>query len=115
MSNFTVSIPDELLSRAKIVAAMTNTSINATIRSLLERHVQLLEKPLSGNYEILFKYSLGNINEDAVIRDLHLGSSEDLKILVLQAGLPLPRISLEEQKEMQDRFAKVLDGKLGVK
>jgi len=109
MGNFTVSIPEDLLSRAKVVAAMTNTSVNATVRALLEQHVQMLEKPLSGNYELLFKYSLGQLSEDSLIRDLHLESHEELRILVLQAGLPLPRLSLDEQKEMQDRFSKILD------
>lgn len=109
MSNFTVAIPDDLLSDAKVCAAKAGTSVNSIIRVLLEGYVRNECVPLSGNYEILFKYSLGQIPEHKAIKELHLDDSETLNALTIQAGLPLPRLSLEETDAMQKTFGKMID------
>ncbi|WP_031409501.1 ribbon-helix-helix domain-containing protein [Thiomonas sp. FB-Cd] len=109
MANFTVAIPDELLSQAKVVAARTDTSVNAIIRQLLEGYVRNESSPLSGNYEILFKYSLGQISEHNAMKELHLDDVETLALMTIQAGFPLPRLSLPETAAMQKNFGDMVD------
>ena len=109
MANVTVAIPDELLSQAKVVAARTDTSVNATIRQLLEGHIRNEGVPLSGNYEILFKYSAGQISEQSAMKELHLGNVEALALMTIQAGFPLPRLSLQETAAMQKNFGDMID------
>jgi plasmid stability protein len=109
MSNFTVAIPDDLLADAKVCAAKAGTSVNSIIRQLLEGYVRNESTPLSGNYEILFKYSLGQIPERTAMKELHLDDEESLSALTIQAGLPLPRLSLEETAVMQKNLGEMID------
>ncbi len=109
MSNFTVAIPDDLLSDAKIVAAQTGTSVNSIIRQLLEGHVRSQRSAMPGNYEILFKYSLGQVTSRTAVRELHLDSDEALHAMVVNAGLPLPRLSQQETEQMQKRLHEMVE------
>ena len=109
MSNFTVAIPDDLLADAKVVAAKAGTSLNAILRTLLEGYVRNERGPLTGNYEILFRYSLGQISEKEAVKELHLDDINLLGVLTVKAGLPLPRLSLEETASMKKNFGEMID------
>jgi len=109
MSNFTVAIPDDLLTNAKVMAAKAGTSVNALIRTLLDGFVQNESSPMSGNFEILLQYSLGQITPKKAIKLLHLEDDAALEKITLQAGFPVPRLSLQETDNMQKRFGEMLD------
>lgn len=109
MTNFTVALPDDLLTDAKVFAARTGTSVNSIIRLLLEGFVRNESTAMPGNYELLLRYSLGQMSSAKVMKSLHLGSSEDLDKLVIKAGLPIPRLSISETEAMQKRFGEMLD------
>jgi hypothetical protein len=109
MTNFTVAIPDNLLADAKVCAAKAGTSVNSILRVLLEGFVRNASAPLSGNSEILFKYSLGQMTEQKAIKLLHLDDEDDLRRMVLHAGLPLPRLSEQETEAMSKKFGEMID------
>lgn len=109
MANFTVAIPDDLLVDAKVAAAKCSLSLNAVLRQLLEGFVRNESLSLCGNYEILFRYSLGLIAEDKAIETLHLDRAGDLKVMTIAAGLPMPRLSAQETEEMQKTFGAAMD------
>ncbi len=109
MSNFTVAIPDDLLTNAKVMAAKAGTSVNALIRTLLDGFVQNESSPMSGNFEILLQYSLGQISPKKAVKLLHLEDEVALEKITLQAGFPIPRLSLQETDNMQKRFGEMLD------
>jgi hypothetical protein len=109
MPKFTVAIPEELLRDAKAMAAKTGTSMSAIVRLLLEGFVKSEAPPLSGNYEILLKYSLGQLSAPRAAHMLHLETDTELNALALQAGFPLPRLALQETEAMQKRFGEMLD------
>ncbi len=109
MSNFTVAIPDDLLTNAKVMAAKAGTSVNALIRTLLDGFVQNESSPMSGNFEILLQYSLGQITPKKAVKLLHLEDEAALEKITLQAGFPVPRLSLQETDNMQKRFGEMLD------
>ena len=109
MSNFTVAIPDDLLTDAKVMAAKAGTSVNALIRTLLDGFVHNESSPMSGNFEILLQYSLGQITPKKAVKLLHLEDEAALDRLTLQSGFPIPRLSLQETDNMQKRFGEMLD------
>ena len=109
MPNFTVALPDDLLTDAKVAAAKTGTSVNSIIRVLLDGFVKNQRSALSGNYEILLKYSLGQVSPARAVALLHLENGQALNNLAIQAGLPLPRLSPQEEEAMQKRFGEMLD------
>ena len=109
MSNFTVAIPDDLLTNAKVMAAKAGTSVNALIRTLLDGFVQNESSPMSGNFEILLQYSLGQITPKKAVKLLHLEDEAALEKVTRQAGFPIPRLSLQETDSMQKRFGEMLD------
>jgi hypothetical protein len=109
MTNFTVAIPDDLLADAKVCAAKAGTSVNSILRVLLEGFVRNESAPLSGNSEILFKYSLGQMTEQKAMKLLHLDDEEDLRLMVLRAGLPLPRLSEQETEVMSKKFGEMIE------
>lgn len=109
MPNFTIAIPDDLLADATACAEKTGASLDSIVRQLLEGYVRNESVPLSGNYEILFRYSLGRISERVAMRELHLDDEETLSALTIQAGLPLPRLSLGETAAMQKNFGEMID------
>ena len=109
MSNFTVAIPDELLTEAKVTAARSGTSLNAIIRTLLEGFVQHKSSPMTGNFEILLQYSLGQVTAKNAVRQLHLEDDAALHAMIRGSGLPLPRLSTEENEVMCKRFGEMLE------
>jgi hypothetical protein len=109
MSNFTVAIPDDLLTDAKVMAAKSGTSVNALICTLLEGFVKNKSSPMSGNFDILLQYSLGQITPRKAVKLLHLEDDATLNRVTLQAGFPIPRLSLQETDNMQRRFGEMLD------
>jgi len=109
MPNFTIAIPDDLFADATACAEKTGASLDSIIRQLLEGYVRNESVPLSGNYEILFRYSLGQVPENGAMREPHLDDEAALSALMIQAGLPLPRLSLEETAAMQKNFGEMID------
>ncbi|MFM2435936.1 MAG: hypothetical protein RL063_1919 [Pseudomonadota bacterium] len=109
MSNFTVAIPDDLLTDAKVMAAKAGTSVNAIIRNLLDGFVQNESSPMTGNFEILLQYSLGQLTAKKAVKLLHMEDEANLQALTLKAGFPLPRISLQETEVMKKRFGEMLN------
>ena len=109
MSNFTVAIPDDLLADAKVCAAKAGTSVNSIIRVLLEGFVRNESVPLSGNSEILFKYSLGQITDKKAMKLLHLENEDVLRLMTLHAGLPIPRLSDQETEAMSKKFGEMIE------
>lgn len=109
MSNFTVAIPDELLADAKVTAAKAGASLNAIIRTLLEGFVRQESSPMTGNFEILLQCSLGQITDKNAVKQLHLKDNAALHLMMRGSGLPLPRLSTEENEAMRKRFSEMLD------
>lgn len=94
--NFTGAVDRDLLKRAKVVAAMSETSINALFNAELRYLVETFEAAESGgnqNYKTLLDFSLGRINDIAAMGTLGLDGEEDLFLLMAQAHLPMPRLS----------------------
>lgn len=109
MPRVTVDIPDDLHTDAKACAVKGGTSVSAIIRHLLEGYVRNQNAPLPGNFEVLFRYSLGQVSQEEAMRELHLESEDALHFLTNQAGLPRPRLSLAETAAMQKHFGDMLD------
>jgi len=109
MVNFTVALPDDLLTDAKVFAAKTGTSVNSILRVLLEGFVRNESTIMPGNYELLLKYSLGQLPPAKAMKSLHLGNIDEVNGMVIQAGLPVPRLSISETEAMQKRFGEMLD------
>ncbi len=94
--NFTGAVDRDLLKRAKVVAAKSETSINALFNAELRYLVETFEAAESGgtqNYKTLLDFSLGRISDVAAMAALGLDSEEDLFLLMVQAHLPMPRLS----------------------
>ena len=85
--NFTGSVDRELLKRAKVIAAKTDTSINALFNAEL-RH--------------LVDFSLGRMDGRKATAALGIESDEDLFLLMAQAHLPMPRLSESTTRGMID-------------
>lgn len=93
--NFTGSVDKELLKRAKIIAAKSDTSINAIFNAELRYLVETFEAAEAGgnqNYKTLLDFSLGRIDDLGAMRLLGIASAEDLFLLMAQAHLPMPRL-----------------------
>jgi hypothetical protein len=93
--NFTSAIDRDLLKRAKVIAAKTDTSVNALFNAELRHLVETFESAeRSGNqnFKVLLDFSLGRLAGDAAMRALGIGSEEDLFLLMAQAHLPMPRL-----------------------
>jgi hypothetical protein len=93
--NFTGAVDRELLKRAKIIAAKTDTSVNALFNAELRYIVETFEAAeASGNqnYRTLLDFSLGRIDDRDAMSALGIDSEEDLFLLMTQAHLPMPRL-----------------------
>jgi len=94
--NFTGAVDRELLKRAKIIAAKTDTSVNALFNAELRYIVETFEAAESSgnqNYRTLLDFSLGRIDDRDAMSALGIDSEEDLFLLMAQAHLPMPRLS----------------------
>ncbi len=103
--NFTGSVDRDLLKRAKVIAAKTDTSINALFNAELRYLVETFEAAeISGNqnFRTLLDFSLGRIGDEDVLGALGIDSQEDLFLLMAHAHLPMPRLPQAQTKRMVD-------------
>lgn len=94
-AKFTGSVDRDLLRRAKIIAAKTDTSINALFNAELRYLVETFEAgEASGNqnFRMLLDFALGRIDGPSVMDNLGIDSEEDLFLLMAQAHLPMPHL-----------------------
>ncbi|HMT92063.1 hypothetical protein [uncultured Thiothrix sp.] len=93
--NFTSSIDRDLLRRAKVIAAKTDTSVNALFNAELRYLVETFEaaeQANNQNFQLLLDFSLGRSDSSSVLAALNLEHEEDLFLLMAQAHLPMPRL-----------------------
>ena len=105
--NFTGAVDRDLLKRAKIIAAKTDTSVNALFNAELRHLVETFEAAeVSGNqnYRVLLDFSLGRLTDADVMRALGIDSEEDLFLLMAQAHLPMPRLPDADTRDMVDQL-----------
>jgi len=101
--NFTGAVDRELLKRAKIIAAKTDTSVNALFNAELRYLVETFEAGEAvgnQNYRTLLDFSLGRIDDRAAMTALGIDSEEDLFLLMAQAHLPMPRLPPATTQQM---------------
>jgi len=105
--NFTASVDRDLLKRAKVVAAKTETSVNALFSSELRYLVETFEaSEVAGNrnFRTLLYFSLGRIDDLTTMESLGLEHEEDLFLMMAQAHLPMPRLSDSLTQGMVDEL-----------
>ena len=105
--NFTGSVDRDLLKRAKVIAAKTDSSINALFNAELRYLVETFEAAENGgnqNFRALLDFSLGRKDARDTMSSLGIDSDEDLFLLMAQARLPMPRLSDAETREMIDQL-----------
>jgi hypothetical protein len=93
--NFTGSVDRNLLKRAKIIAAKSDTSVNALFNAELRYLVETFEAAEAGNnpnFKNLLDFSLGRADASTTMDKLAITSEEDLFLLMAQARLPMPRL-----------------------
>lgn len=103
--NFTSSIDRDLLRRAKVIAAKSDTSVNALFNAELRYLVETFEAAEANgnqNYRVLLAFSLGRIDDKTAMHALGIDGDEDLFLLMVQARLPMPRLPDEVTKTMVD-------------
>ena len=90
--NFTGSLDKSLLKRAKIIAAKSDTSVNALFNAELRYLVETFEageKAGNQNYKTLLDFSLGRLDDTQASVQLGIDNEEDLFLLMAQAHLPM--------------------------
>jgi hypothetical protein len=105
--NFTGSVDRSLLKRAKVIAAKTDTSINALFNAELRYLVDTFEAAERGgnqNFRALLDFSLGRADESTTLEKLGVDAFEDLFLLMAQARLPMPRLPDDETHAMVSRL-----------
>ncbi len=105
--NFTGAVDRDLLKRAKIIAAKTDTSVNALFNAELRHLVETYEAAeVSGNqnFKILLDFSLGKLNGAETLQALGIDGEEDLFLLMAQAHLPMPRLPDAVTRDMVDQL-----------
>lgn len=103
--NFTGAVNRELLRRAKIIAAKSDTSVNALFNAELRYLVETFEAAeglANQNFKTLLDFSLGRIDSYGAMDALGIDSEEDLFLLMAQAHLPLPRLPAATTQSMVD-------------
>ena len=103
--NFTGAVDRELLKRAKIIAAKSDTSINALFNAELRYLVETFEAAEAANnqnFKALLDFSLGSVNDHVTMVALGIDAEEDLFLLMAQAHLPMPRLSQSITQNMAD-------------
>lgn len=93
--NFTGAVDRALLKRAKIIAAKSDTSVNALFNAELRYLVETFEAAeASGNqnFKTLLDFSLGRMDDHGAMAALGIDSQEDLFLLMAQAHLPMPHL-----------------------
>ena len=105
--NFTGAFDRDLLKRAKVIAAKTDTSVNALFNAELRHLVETFEAAeISGNqnFRVLLDFSLGRLADDAAMRALGIDNEEDLFLLMAQAHLPMPRLPEAVTRDMVEQL-----------
>lgn len=105
--NFTGAVDRDLLKRAKVIAAKTDTSVNALFNAELRHLVETFEAAeISGNqnFMVLLDFSLGRLADDEAMRALGIDSEEDIFLLMAQARLPMPRLPEAVTRGMVDQL-----------
>ncbi len=103
--NFTGAVDRDLLKRAKVIAAKSDTSINALFNAELRHLVETFEaSEASGNqnFKVLLDFALGRVNDKEAMVNLGIESQEDLFLLMAQAHLPMPRLPQTITRNMVD-------------
>ncbi len=103
--NFTGSVDRDLLKRAKVIAAKSDTSINALFNAELRYLVETFEAAEGSsnqNFRTLLDFSLGRIADHEALAALGIDSQEDLFLLMAQAHLPMPRLPEAVTQSMVD-------------
>ena len=101
--NFTGAVDRDLLKRAKVIAAKSDTSVNALFNAELRDLVETYEAAQATgnqNFASLLDFSLGRIDDLTALNRLGLDSEEDLFLLMAQAHLPMPRLSESTTRAM---------------
>lgn len=101
--NFTGAVDRDLLKRAKVIAAKADTSVNALFNAELRHLVETYEAAEAGanhNFKTLLDFSLGRIDSEQAHAALGITAAEDLFLLMVQAHLPMPRLSEEATQQM---------------
>lgn len=105
--NFTGAVDRDLLKRAKIIAAKSDTSVNALFNAELRYLVETFEAAEGSsnqNFRTLIDFSLGRMNDLAAMSALGIDSEEDLFLLMTQAHLPMPRLPQAQTQRMVDEL-----------
>lgn len=105
MVNFTGSVDRDLLKRAKIIAAKSETSVNALFNAELRHLVETFEAAEvagNGNFKTLLDFSLGRIEGRQALAALGIDGDEDLFLMMVQAHLPMPRVPESATRVMAD-------------
>jgi len=112
--NFTGAVDRDLLKRAKILAAKSETSVNALFNAELRYLVETFEAAEAGsnqNFRTLLDFSLGRIDDNQTMNALGIDSDEDLFLLMTQAHLPMPRARCKHAPHggRPERIAQIAD------
>lgn len=110
--NFTGALDRDLLKRAKIIAAKSETSVNALLNAQLRYLVETYEAgelAHNENYATLLAFSLGRLDDLIVMQKLGIDSEEDLFLLMAQARLPMPRLPEAETRKMVETLQRLAE------
>lgn len=102
MANITFNLDNDLIRKAKVLAAQNGTSINSITKDYLAHIVEsgLQESDaMNGNLQILFQYSIGQVGRMKARRMLGVEDAGLTKMLNA-AGLPPPRANLIQEDAM---------------
>jgi hypothetical protein len=105
--NFTGAVDRDLLKRAKVLAAKSDTSVNALFNAELRYLVETFETAEASdnqNFRTLLDFSLGRIDANLAMNALGIDSEEDLFLLMAQAHLPMPRLPEPQTRRMVDEL-----------
>ncbi len=110
--NFTGAVDRDLLKRAKVIAAKTDTSVNALFNAELRYLVETFEAAEASdnqNFRILLDFSLGRRDDRSTMATLGIDSEEDLFLLMARARLPMPRLPEATTQGMVDDLNALAD------
>jgi len=110
--NFTGAVDRDLLRRAKVIAAKTDTSVNALFNAELRYLVETFEAAEAAgnqNFRTLIDFSLGRADDLATMAALGIDSEEDLFLMMAQAHLPMPRLPAKATEGMVDQLNALAD------
>lgn len=109
--NFTGAVDRDLLKRAKVIAAKTDTSVNALFNAELRHLVETFEAAEAGgnqNFKVLLNFSLGKLTGADTMQALGIDADEDLFLLMAQAHLPMPRLPEVQTRSMVDQLTSLV-------